>query len=260
MRHAILPEGNLTVTGAAVMPLPGSTVGGLLRQMAAHGVTTAASCAGTLKEMLAPESASGEPLLRIRAWGEKQTSYIELTQHGRRSLRTWDAAGLAHSNRRTNQLINEVAAQETSYRAALDEIGGTLLGPEAGDYIDAIRARWAGLSRNQLTLAKVAASTHAPKYSGLPSWLDPEKALAQDHALRELKLNMELALAQSIPEWPAMTPKDQAAARLDWLARYCERDGELADSLRPHVDGLGAAFSGLRFWLTGASHIVTRRP
>ncbi|MFG6489618.1 hypothetical protein ACG04R_23280 [Roseateles sp. BYS78W] len=252
MRTSALPKGELTISLAAAVPLPGSSLGGLLRQMAARGVTTAASCASTLKEMLAPESPAGEPLLRIRTRREGRTAHIELTQHGRRCLRTWEASGLVHSNQRTNQLIEEVATQETSYRAALEEIGGGLLGPSAGDYVDAIRARWAGLSRNQLTLEKVAASTRAPKHAGLPSWLDPENSLPQNHPLRELKLSMELELAQSLPEWSAMTPKDQAAARLEWLARYCEQDGELAYSLRPHMEGLGAAFSGLRFWLTGA--------
>lgn len=251
MRDATAPAGNLTVVAASVMPLPGSTLGGLLRNMAARGATTAASCAGTLKDMLAPKPSPVAALLRIRTFGAKPASYIEVTDQGRRCLSAWEAADLVDSNRRTNELIGAVAEQEISYRAALDEIGGTLLGAGAGEYIDAVRARWGGLSRNKLALDRLVSSTQAPKFSGLPTWLDPEKVLAENHPLRALKFSMELELAKARPEWPAMTPQDQSAARLNWLARYCEQGGEPADSLRPHVNGMGARFSGLRFWFTG---------
>lgn len=252
-RGVSVPAGKLTVVAATVMPMPGATLGGLLRNMATHGVSTAASCAGTLKDMLTQEPSSEAALLRVRAFGAKQTPYIELTDQGRRSLAAWEATGLVDSNRRVNELVNAVASQETSYRAALDEIGGQWLGPGAGEYIDAVRARWTGLSRNQMILDKVTSTTQAPKFSGLPVWLDPEQALAEDHPLRSLKLDMEVALAQSRSEWATLTPPDQATARLHWLARYCEQGGDLAESLRPHLQGMGASFSGLRFWMTGST-------
>ena len=62
---------------------------------------------------------------------------------------------------------------------------------------------------------------------------------------------MELALVLSRPDWPTLTPRDQATARLNWLALYCEQGGELAELLRPLVRGMGASFSGLRFWMIG---------
>ena len=54
------------------------------------------------------------------------TARRRLQQHGKPKR-------FRHSNCRVNELVSAVASHDTSYRAALDEIEGELLGPGTGE-------------------------------------------------------------------------------------------------------------------------------
>lgn len=58
--------------------------------------------------------------------------------------------------------------------------------------------------------AKSNLQVEAPIFTGLPSWIDPEKSLPADHPLRLVKKSMEIGCHEAHPNWSFLAVQTQA--------------------------------------------------
>ena len=223
------------------------TMGSLLHAMAEVGIGTPASTASLLHGLLRQDSPQ-QRLIEMQTRGDGALA-MSITPYGQQRLAQWKSSDLIPD---TAQVQRQIAAIAHGDVRATDAVRALLrpsdpMADGAARFIEATCARWRGIGQQEGLRALERGRAMPPRFSDLPSWLDPERQLPADHPLRTLRLAMEQDLAASRPGWRSLDPNDQARARLAWLV---EHRADYADILPP-LDGEDARFSALRFWLTG---------
>ncbi|MHB1702118.1 MAG: hypothetical protein ACYCSN_18685 [Acidobacteriaceae bacterium] len=223
------------------------TMGRVLHAMAENGIGTPASTASLLHGLLLQDSPQ-QRLLEMQTRGDGAL-VVSITPYGQQRLARWKANGLIPDTAQAQRQIAAIAHGDVRATDAVRALfrADDPMAEGAARYIEATCARWRGVGQQEGLRALERGRAQPPRFSDLPTWIDPERQLPEDHPLRTLRLTMEQDLAASRPGWAAFDPNDQARARLAWLV---EHRADYA-AILPPLDGEDARFSALRFWLTG---------
>lgn len=255
----VIPLSNtLELKTTRIVATQSITLGKLILIMQARGIGTAASSAGLLKDLL-PEMPTAHSLLACTSESNGISETVELTTHGHVQLKLWRTHQLLGFSQQTTAVISAIASGQVGYREGLSAVvsvaGETFTSVDAAaHYIDEQCVRWKGLSRDQGHSALATYKSKPPHFEGLPRWLDPEVLLAQNHPLRELRVQMEADLVAHRQDWRAVTDQERALARLQWLQQNQDR----YQSMLPDLEEENGRFSALRFWLTGFRSSIPR--
>ena len=181
---------------------------------------------------------------------------MSITQKGRSLLSVWRDHGLVGRGVSYSLWASKIEAGELSYRQALDELStlsalnDEYLEPIA-DQIEDLCSTWEGMTRAASEKVKSNLQVEAPIFTGLPSWIDPEKILPADHPLRLVKKSMEIGCHEAHPNWSFLAAQTQAELRLQWIADHYREFDDCSWQIQSVLEEDTGQYNSLRYWLTG---------
>jgi len=239
-------------------PSPGQMIQGVYDS----GITTPASIVPLFQRLLGrPEHNNKKaPRALVQFVAEHGRKTACLSEFGAASYERWCSAGVVGQVKKRNEAVAQVERGEISHRDAMSALVGespelSAVADTVARQIDQLCERWRGMSR-EATLNEMAKVAHRPpRFTALPSWMDPEKLLPAEHPLREWRQRMEASLAQSDPAWTLLSEQQRAQRRFAWLKEHADEisasgGGEAFSAAMNKETG---RFSALRYWLTGLS-------
>lgn len=186
---------------------------------------------------------------------------ISVSIEGNRLLSRWRDLGLSDRGVNYALLASQIESGELSYRQALDELStlsalnDEYLEPIA-DQIEELCATWEGMTRAASEKVKSNLQVEAPIFTGLPSWIDPEKSLPADHPLRSVKKSMEIGCHEAHPNWSFLAAQTQAELRLQWIADHYREFDDCSWQIQSVLEEDTGQYNSLRYWLTGMKRNV----